>query len=134
MLSSAVADTQPAAACVSGGSSSVAAPPGSAAAGLPPAPHGRGLQLLPLQQLCPVLQHYVAVRGSPANVKERRGMCQGPPQLLRSFPEACRTKGIWLKRQHVVANSTPEPLCTLYLLIIFPAFFENKELNRFLKK
>lgn len=67
-----VAESRPAAARLSAGSPAVAAAPGSAAPGLPPAPHGRRLQLLPLQQLCPVLQHHVAVPRPAADVKELR--------------------------------------------------------------
>lgn len=65
-----VAESGPVAARVSAGSTAVAAAPGSAAAGLPSASHGRRLQLLPHQQLCPLLQHYAAIPWSAADVKD----------------------------------------------------------------
>lgn len=63
-----VAEARADAARVSAGSSSLAPPPRSAAPGLPVAAHGRRQQLLPLQQLCPILQHHAPLRRTSAHI------------------------------------------------------------------
>lgn len=71
-----VAEARLVAAGVSAGPPSVAPPPGSAAPGLPAAPHGRRQQLLPVQQLRPILQHHAPIRRTTAYIGNLLWMAQ----------------------------------------------------------
>ena len=64
-----VAEAGPVSEGVSARSAPVAPAPGSAAARLPAAAHGRGPQLLPDQQLRPLLQHHAPLRRAAAHIE-----------------------------------------------------------------
>jgi len=103
-----VAGARPVSAGVPAGPPPVAPPPGAPPPGLPAALHGRK-QLLPLQQLRPVLQRHAALRGPAPHIGGG-----APPRLTEDTP----LQGL------LVTNDLQEEELTLQML---PRFIKDHE-------